>query len=241
MQLLVSVRTAEEARDACAGGADVIDAKEPSAGALGAVSIDAFRSIIGAVAGSRMVTAALGDAGDAVAVESAACQFAAAGAALVKIGFAQVTSPHRVAALIAAAVRGVRAGSDRTGVVAVAYADHVQAASVDPDTLLDAAIASGAMGVLLDTADKTGSGVCALLPSSTLAQWASRAHASGRLVAMAGRLTDADLPLLRDAGADVAGVRGAACDGGRGGRISRERVRMLAARCASLAVPTSAA
>ncbi len=239
MQLLVSVRTAAEAHDACAGGADVIDAKDPSAGALGAVSIDDLRLIVAAVAGSRMVTAALGDAGDAAAVESAARQFAAAGAALVKIGFAQVTSQRRVSALIAAAVRGAKSGSNRAGVVAVAYADHAQAASVHPDMLLDAAIASGAAGVLLDTADKEGPGACALLPLATRAAWASRAHAAGLLVAMAGRLTEADLPLVRDAGADVAGVRGAACDGGRGGRVSLERVRRLAARCASLAAPAA--
>src|SRR4051812_47948913 len=38
MELLVSVRSAKEVEAALAGGADIIDAKEPSRGSLGAVS-----------------------------------------------------------------------------------------------------------------------------------------------------------------------------------------------------------
>jgi uncharacterized protein (UPF0264 family) len=32
---------------------------------------------------------------------------------------------------------------------------------------------------------------------------------------------------VRDAGADIAGVRGAACENGRTGRVSADRVRLL--------------
>ena len=51
MQLLVSVRSAEDAMAALDGGADIIDTKEPRAGALGAVSMDALHDIHAAVAG----------------------------------------------------------------------------------------------------------------------------------------------------------------------------------------------
>jgi len=44
--LLVSVRTAAEATEALAGGASIIDVKEPRAGPLGAAS----PSVIGAIA-----------------------------------------------------------------------------------------------------------------------------------------------------------------------------------------------
>ena len=43
MRLLVSVRSAAEARAALSGGADIIDAKEPSLGSLGAVGPLALR------------------------------------------------------------------------------------------------------------------------------------------------------------------------------------------------------
>jgi uncharacterized protein (UPF0264 family) len=54
------------------------------------------------------------------------------------------------------------------------------------------------------------------------------------LVAVAGKLTATDLPLVRDAGADIAGVRGAACAGGRSGVVSRALVRVLLERCGSV-------
>ncbi|MBK5187486.1 MAG: hypothetical protein JJD97_04525, partial [Gemmatimonadaceae bacterium] len=63
MRLLVSVRNAEEARTALAGGAEIIDAKEPSLGALGAVELGVLREIVQAVGRMRPVSAALGDAG----------------------------------------------------------------------------------------------------------------------------------------------------------------------------------
>ena len=53
MRLLVSVRSEEEARAALAGGADIIDAKEPSRGALGAVEIGVLREIVSVVNGLR--------------------------------------------------------------------------------------------------------------------------------------------------------------------------------------------
>ena len=42
MKLLVSVSNADEAFAAVEGGADIIDAKDPSRGALGPVSPEAF-------------------------------------------------------------------------------------------------------------------------------------------------------------------------------------------------------
>src|SRR5688500_18722902 len=105
MRLLVSVATEADAVAALAGGADVIDAKDPQAGALGAVASETFRAIHACVAGARPVSAALGDAADEDAIEALARRFAAAGAAFVKVGFAGVGDASRVAALTAAAVR----------------------------------------------------------------------------------------------------------------------------------------
>ncbi len=227
MRLLVSVMDAAEAGAALEGGADVIDAKDPFAGALGAVSRDVLRAIHAAVGGQRLITAALGDATDEAAIERAAREFTA-DAALVKVGFAGIATTGRVAALIAAAVRGARAGSHANGgVVAVAYADADRADGLAPALIMEAAAVAGAAGVLLDTANKGGPGLCDLIAPAALAAWVSRAHQAGLQVALAGRLTADDLPLVRDAGADIAGVRGAACKGGRTGRVSADKVRLL--------------
>jgi uncharacterized protein (UPF0264 family) len=225
IRLLVSVANATEARDAADGGADLIDAKDPLNGALGAVSLSVLHQIHAAVAGRHAVTAALGDADDEMTIERLACDYAATGVRFVKIGFAGINSPARVGRLIAAAVRGVRAAD--CGVVAVAYADTGGTTSVDRSALIEAAAGAGAAGVLLDTQHKEGLGLSGLVAPDTLATWVGTAHERGLMVALAGKLTADDFPLVADTRADIVGVRGAACASGRSGPIVACRVRAL--------------
>jgi len=235
VQLLVSVANPIEARDAVAGGADLIDAKDPLAGALGAVSLDTLRQIHAAVSGRRAVTAAIGDASDEETIERTAFDYGAAGVAFVKVGFAGINERVRVEQLLAAAARGMKA-SGTGGAVAVAYADDM-ATTVDRVTLLDLAARAGASGVLLDTANKRGPRLLQLLSTKALTAWVAAGHSYGLTVALAGQLTIDDLSSVLDTGADIAGVRGAACEGGRSSRISAERVNALkATMCRPLTV-----
>ena len=234
MRLLVSVASPAEASAALIGGADLIDAKDPLAGALGAVSPTILGEIQAVCAGRRPVTAALGDADDESAIERTARTFATAGTRFVKVGFAGIADVERVAALIRATVRGARTGGDGlTGVVPVAYLDADRVASLTPAALLPVAARAGADGILIDTADKSGPGLRGLVTPDALAEWVGHAHEAGLFVAIAGQLTAEDLPLIRDVGADIAGVRGAACDGGRNGCVNADRVRALVAMCRS--------
>lgn len=230
MQLLVSVANAEEADAALIGGAIIIDAKDPTAGALAPVSVDVFRTIQTVVGGIRPVSAALGDALDEAAIEAAARGFAGAGAAFVKLGFAGVESSARVRSLIAAAVRGASGYTSglfgSVGVVAVAYADRVSEA-VTPFDIIAAASSAGATGVLIDTAGKDGPGLPALMTTSALTSWVRHAHEAGLTAAVAGKLTIDDLKWVRDCGADIVGVRGAACESDRTSRVVPEKVRLL--------------
>jgi (5-formylfuran-3-yl)methyl phosphate synthase len=231
MKLLVSVTNAAEAVDAVTGGADLIDAKDAAAGPLGPVTVDVLTQIHAQVAKSRPVSAALGDATDEHAIHHAAVSFARAGAAFVKVGFAEATKPEKVETLLQAAVSGARIGGGKLGdVIAVAYAD-VDLEGGSAEALIEIAARAGAKGVLVDTADKDGPGLFALVSQDRLTRWVVRAHANGLLAAVAGKLTARDLPLVAGMGADVAGVRGAACDGGRTGRVSIEKVRLLSALC----------
>jgi (5-formylfuran-3-yl)methyl phosphate synthase len=230
VRLLVSVANAAEASAALTGGADLIDAKDPAVGALSAVASSVFGEIHACVAGARPVTAAIGDAVDEDAIEQAARSFALAGARYVKVGFAGIATAERVGALTKAAVRGTRAARSEghtCDVVAVAYADADRALGIAPFALVAEAAQAGAAGVLLDTADKTGPPLRNLMDPNALAGFVSSVHETGLLVALAGKLTVADLPFVRDAGADIAGVRGAACEGGRTGQVSAEKVRLL--------------
>jgi len=228
MRLLVSTASVDDALAAVDGGADIVDAKDPSAGALGAVTFEVFRDIAAAVGGRRPLTAAMGDAHSPASVETDARMFASLGAALVKVGFAGIASGPAVRLLAEAAVRGARGGG--AGVVLVAYADRVHE-GVSAAALLDVASSAGAAGVLLDTADKRGPRLTELLSPASLAAWAERAHRLSLTVALAGQLRVGDLPIVRQCGADVAGVRGAACTGGRGGAVEAARVRALLDAC----------
>jgi (5-formylfuran-3-yl)methyl phosphate synthase len=226
MRLLVSARNAADAAAALAGGADILDAKEPSAGALGAVTIETLREMLSTVDACCPVSAALGDAEDAAALERRVYACAVEGVAFVKIGFAGITDAARVTDLIASAVGGARAHA--CAVVAVGYADVARVGGIACDALFDAATRGGAAGVLIDTADKAGPGLLQLSPPATLRRYVSAAHDRGLSIAMAGKLSSADLAAVRDVGADIAGVRGAACHAGRESAISEARVRVLA-------------
>jgi (5-formylfuran-3-yl)methyl phosphate synthase len=225
MRLLVSVRDAAEAAAALAGGADIVDAKEPAAGPLGAVTADALREIVAAVGGRRMVTAALGDAGDGAQIAQAAADAAASGAALVKIGFAGIGSVTRACELLTATIDGARG----VGTIAVAYADYRVVEGLPPPAVIEAAVRAGAVGLLVDTAEKSGPGLRALVDQQTLNLWIDAAHEAGLLAAVAGQVAVADVPWLRQLSADVVGVRGAVCEGGRNGTVTAASVRSLTA------------
>ena len=225
MKLLVSVHSAGEAETALLAGADVIDAKDPSAGALGAVALDVFTAIHAVAGERRPVSAALGDVADAETVAQIASAFVARGAQVVKIGFAGVSDRARVHEMIAAAVRVSRGAS----VVAVAYADASTAGSIDASGLIEIAARASARGVLVDTADKAGPGLTTLWTDNELSSWIARAHDADLFAAVAGKLQARDLTRVAESGADIAGVRGAACAGGRSGRVSRELVQRLVA------------
>lgn len=228
MRLLVSAASAADAAAALEGGAAYIDAKNPAAGAIGAVTIDVFHAIVDAVGGRRPVTAAIGDAVSSASVETDARMFALLGAQIVKVGFAGITDRASIETLARAAIEGARCSG--AGVVLVAYADRVHE-SVSPIALLDVASSAGAAGVLLDTADKRGPRLTELIPPASLSAWVERAHRQSLTVALAGRLRGDDLPMVRECGADVAGVRGAACTGGREGVVEAARVRALVGAC----------
>jgi len=229
MRLLVSVRNAEEARTALAGGAEIVDAKDPSRGALGAVDRDALREIVRAVNGVRPVSAALGDSGDADALAELARDAAREGATFVKVGFADVRDPESVRARLRRVIDGALGAPMPCAVVAVAYADWHDVGAAAPSTVVAAAADEGAMGVLVDTVRKDGAGLFRCLGRAALGSIVRDARARSLLVALAGRITVEDLVFAYEAGAEVVGVRGAACEAGRDGRVREGRVRELMA------------
>src|SRR5437867_1331389 len=60
-QLLISVRSVAEAEAAIAGGAEIIDIKEPARGSLGRADDAVVRAIVEHVAGRQPISMALGE------------------------------------------------------------------------------------------------------------------------------------------------------------------------------------
>jgi (5-formylfuran-3-yl)methyl phosphate synthase len=240
MKLLVSVVDADEAREAGAAGADIVDVKNPAEGALGAPGPAVIAGVRAAVPAELPVSAAIGDMPDLPGTAALAALGAArSGASFVKVGLWGVSTEAGAVALLRAVHEGV---ADVPGVVVVAaaYADarRVAPAPLAPQLLPRVASAAGAGVCLLDTAIKDGRGLLDWLSPGELTALVAEAHEAGLQVALAGALRPQDLPVVRATGADIAGVRSAACgDGRRSGPLDAVRVRSLLAAAQGGAAP----
>jgi (5-formylfuran-3-yl)methyl phosphate synthase len=229
MRLLVSVRSAFEVVPALQGGADIIDAKEPANGSLGQVSGATLLAIARRVPEERGLSIALGDLTNRVQLSAAiermrAC--ARTGDTYVKLGFAGLRSPGLIGSLLAEAV-GALGAAPGIQLVAVAYADHVRAGACPPDDIAQIASEAGTTGVLLDTFIKDEGNLLSWLSPPELDDWVAQIKGKRLLAALAGSLQGHSLEVACAAQPDIIGVRGAACVGGRSGRVDRDRVRGL--------------
>jgi uncharacterized protein (UPF0264 family) len=150
----------------------------------------------------------------------------------VKVGLWGPSVREEAVAVLRAAREAVEGDA---AVVAVAYADAARVPSrpLPPTELVAAAREAGVRGCLVDTAIKDGRGLLSWLGTDTLADLVAEAHDAGLEMALAGELRAEDLPAIRATGADVAGVRSAACrDGRRTAALDPERIARLRAVCA---------
>jgi (5-formylfuran-3-yl)methyl phosphate synthase len=231
MRLLVSVRSAGEVAAAVAGGADVVDAKEPRAGSLGAVSGRVLGEIARSVPAGTLFSIALGEPKNVAALEMAMTALDGlaprSGRVYVKIGLS--AAGDGAGPLLAALVDRSSRMAIRPSVIAVAYADYAAAGAPSPEAVARMASATGADGVLLDTWAKDAGDLFHHLAGSALRTWIDRARGAGLLVAVAGSLSIEGVRAVAELPADIVGVRGAACIGGRTGAVSEGRVAELKA------------
>jgi (5-formylfuran-3-yl)methyl phosphate synthase len=231
MKLLVSVISAAEARLALAGGADIIDVKDPGEGALGAPAPSVLIAVVDAVGSVAPVSVALGDMPDLPHTAALAARGAAlSGADYVKVGLRGVSTLDRAVAVMSAVQAAV---GHETHVIAAAYAD---ADALDPPALPPARLPelvrrTGIAGALIDTCVKDGRGLYGWLSESELADLIARTRAAGASFAVAGQLTRNQ---LRRVDADVVGVRSAVCrDGDRTGELDSALVAAAVAELRS--------
>ena len=229
MELLISVRTAGETAAALAGGADIIDAKEPTNGALGSVTPETLRAIDQSVPTDRPLSVALGDARSVAGVwaQMSALPLARRSRAYVKVGLAGVATAPERRTLLAAAAHAAAAHPAGLRLIPVAYADDEGGEPLAREILTEA-VRIGAAGVLLDTARKDGRTLLDWWPEARLREWVRAVQGDGLKAALAGSLGVAELRRVVVLEPDVVGVRGAACAGGRSGSVEAGRVRSLA-------------
>lgn len=221
-ELLVSVRSVQEAEVALAGGAGLIDVKEPARGALGRADVHTIAAIVDAVAGRQPVSAALGE------LDDSALPSLPAGLAFVKWGLGGCREWADWPEKLRRAFEQVRTSAPSCRPVAVAYADWQRADAPEPAAVVRFAVAERAGAVLLDTWQKDGSTLLdwlSLPEVQRLCQACRQAHVR---VALAGSLGVRQIRALTVFGPDWFAVRSAACAAGRRQRsICQRRVRRL--------------
>ncbi len=205
--MLASVRSLDEALLALDAGADLIDLKEPSRGALGALDHALVRICVQAIRRRRPVSATIGDIPDMdpQAMTDAVERMAATGVDFIKIGF----FAHPRASLCARAL-----SASRASLVAVLFADERYELA-----LLDELADNGFAGAMLDTARKTGKTLCDWRTEAELESFVNRARARRLLTGLAGSLRHEDVAALVRIAPDYLGFRGALCRNGERERI----------------------
>jgi uncharacterized protein (UPF0264 family) len=220
-RLLVSVRNASEAEAALAGGADLIDIKEPANGPLGRADPPVIERIVRQVAGREPVSMAGG--------ELELCSVPPiAGVSFIKYGLAEWRGRDWPSAW--EQVRGRLPNGCMP--VAVAYADWQSSNAPSPTAIAVVAMGRGFGAFLIDTFEKNGANLLDRMPIATIADLTRQCQAAGVPVALAGSLGVAEIKQLGEVRPDWFAVRGAACRRGRGSVVDVDRVRQLKAALA---------
>jgi uncharacterized protein (UPF0264 family) len=221
ISLLASVRDLVEAREAAAGGADLIDLKEPSAGALGGLPTPDIAQIVQALRREwpeRAVSATIGDfeAGDHAGRGVRTAAVADCGVDYVKAGI----EPGPQASEALRSLAALRLPS----IVIVFLADR----GIDV-ALVQEAATFGFAGLMVDTGDKSAGSLLARADRRSLRELIAIGRRHGCLTGLAGSLRYDDVDALRELAPDFAGFRGALCDGDRRGRLDQGKLRDLRA------------
>jgi dihydroneopterin aldolase len=217
---LASVRSVAEARIALAGGADIVDLKDPRRGALAALTPEIVTAIRAAIPGHTPVSATTGDIDESFDRQCArARNWHGAGVDVVKMA----CPAHWKAAW--PRIDSMRAlTADGVTVVAVFAAD---AGGASRAVIAELARA-GVRGALIDTLDKRGGSLRARMSRADITVFVECAREHGLWAGLAGSLGLADIEPLLELQPDFLGFRGALCAGAaRDGDIDPDTVRRV--------------
>ena len=205
-QLLISVCTLDEAKIALAQGANIIDLKNPHAGALGALPLADIRSIVAHIKLQPMTqkiltSATLGDLPmQAEQWLPQLDQVIATGVGIIKIGF---FATEDYEGCMQALLPYTQAGHQ---LIAVMFAEITY-----PDSLLADIKQAGFLGVMLDTQIKNGLSLFDHFSAKQAREFAKQVAAQSLLLGLAGSLRDSHLVAAKNLQPNFIGFRGGVC------------------------------
>ena len=230
MKVLISIVDEAEAAEAIAGGADIIDVKNPKEGALGANFPWVIKRIRKITPAKIEVSCTIGDLPNLPGATSlAAAGAATTGVNYIKAGLSELKTKDEAVYLMQTVVRAVRECDPTIKVATVGYADAERIGSINPLLIPEIAYKAEADFAMIDTAVKDGKGLFAFLTANTLKRFMAKSRDRGLKVALAGSLKKEDLPAVYALGADVVGLRSVACTEGDRvkGRITKRKVEEI--------------
>jgi uncharacterized protein (UPF0264 family) len=230
LKLLISAINEKEASQAIAGGADIIDVKNPKEGALGANYPWVIKKIRQITPKNIEVSCTLGEVPNLPgSISLAALGAASLGVDYIKVGLNGLKTPQEITFLLQNVNRAAKECNPKIKVVATGYADAERVGAVDPLLIPEIASKAQVEVAMIDTSVKDGKNLFDFLTVEQLKKFVNSTHAFGLEAALAGSLRKQDLPAVYGLGADVAGLRGAACTNSNRvtGQITKKLVHEL--------------
>lgn len=230
LKLLISPQNQNEALQAIAGGADIIDVKNPHEGPLGANYPWIIKQIREVTPKHIEVSCTLGEVPNLPgSISLAALGAATLGVDYVKVGLYSLKTHDEAVNLMRCVSKAAKEYNPKVRVVVVGYADAGRVGAIDPMLVPQIVHKAQADIAMIDTAVKDGKSTFEFFTIQQLEEFVKSAHDYGLKVALAGSLRKEDLPLVYSLGADIAGLRGAACTNSDRvtGQITQEKVKEL--------------
>jgi len=201
--MLASVTSASEAEIALAGGADLIDLKDPLQGAFGALPLATVKEAVIRIAGRRPVSAVAGDLPmEPAQLFEAVRLMAETGADYVKIAF-------RPEAQLAACAEALAPLADKVRLVAAFFVD-LEELNFEAPALL---ARYGFKAAMLDTAGKGAGRLMTHMGIADLSRFVEACRKAGLISGLAGGLETPDIARLLLLNPGLMGFRGALCQG----------------------------
>ncbi len=221
--LMVSVQNLQEALEALAGGADIVDVKNLQEALVGSAHPGVVKQVRDAVPNERHASVTLGVVPNQVGTVAMAVYTAGVlNATSVKVGFMKTDYSMAVETLLAS--REALKGFD-TKLIGSLFADNGLYDGLNPHLMARLAADGRCDGWLIDTLTKDGRNLFDFMPEGELKELVFDGKEQGISTALSGHLRIDDLDELARINPDIVGVRGAVCaKGDRNDGVHREAV-----------------